>query len=153
MPQSHKHKQLRATEMSLSDCAINDVTEKQNKQQTCPSQTHDQQDWINIKLSSGELRLVSHSALNSTLCSANKHIIVPWCVSDRIIRAGMDSPARTSKEIKKETSLIKGNSSLGRWVLNCSYSRHNLLACIIYTKCKCLIAFLHFFAIPKTTGL
>lgn len=108
MPQSHKHKQLWATEMSLSDCAINDVTEKQNKQQTCPSQTHDQQDWINIKLSSGELRLVSHSALNSTLCSANKHIIVPWCVSDRIIRAGMDSPAGTSKEIKKETSLIMG---------------------------------------------
>lgn len=153
MPQSHKHKQLWATEMSLSDCAINDLSQKSkvNSKHARHKPTTSKTEY-NIKLSSGELRLVSHSALNSTLCSANKHIIVPWCVSDRIIRAGMDSPAGQQRNKKGDKS-NHGNSSLGRWVLNCSYSRHNLLACIIYTKCKCLIAFLHFFAIPKTTGL
>lgn len=109
MPQSHKHKQLRATEMSLSDCAINDLSQKSktNSKHARHKPTTSKIEY-NIKLSSGELRLASHSALHSTLCSANKHIIVPWCVSDRIIRAGMDSPAGSSKEIKKETSLIVG---------------------------------------------
>lgn len=75
MPQSHKHKQLRATEMSLSDCAINDVTEKQNKQQTCPSQTHDQQDWIQYQtvVWGVPARISLSVKFNTVLCQQTHH--------------------------------------------------------------------------------
>lgn len=151
MPQSHKHKQLRATEMSLSDCAINDLSQKSktNSKRARHKPTTSKIEY-NIKLSSGELRLASHSALHSTLCSANKHHRPMMCLGQNNQSWDRFS-CREQQRNKKGDKSNRGNSSLGRWVLNCSYSRHNLLACIIYTKC--LIAFLHFFAIPKNTGL